>query len=247
MAAALVIQGLTVLVLWWAHDAWTFYLFGSLFGIGFGGEMSAYLVVNRQYFGRGRPAPCTAWEMMGAMLGHAVATGLAGLVRFAQILRGFQKIVVGSRSQRRHTMAETLTIRSERVDDIPLLLAQLDRMGVQPLLDEHFPTHGNWVGLSLGWVTVLWLTHILSEADHRLNHVEPWANSACTPARRDRPTGPSPGPERRPAGGGAGGLESMTSAGRPLKAPSPSTCCACTTCSPSACAWIVPRPAGTGA
>ena len=72
-------------------------------------------------------------------------------------------------------MAETLTIRSERVDDIPLLLAQLDRMGLQPLLDEHFPTHGNWVGLSLGWVSVLWLTHILSEADHRLNHVQPWA------------------------------------------------------------------------
>ena len=72
-------------------------------------------------------------------------------------------------------MTETLTIRSERVDDMPLLLAQLDRMGVQPLLDEHFATHGNWVGLSLGWVTVLWLTHILSEADHRLNHVEPWA------------------------------------------------------------------------
>ena len=72
-------------------------------------------------------------------------------------------------------MTETLSIRSERVDDIPLLLAQLDRMGVQPLLDEQFSTHGNWVGLSLGWVTVLWLTHILSEADHRLNHVEPWA------------------------------------------------------------------------
>jgi transposase len=48
-------------------------------------------------------------------------------------------------------------------------------MGVKPRLDKHFPTHGNWVGLSLGWVTVVWLTHILSEADHRLNHVEPWA------------------------------------------------------------------------
>jgi transposase len=72
-------------------------------------------------------------------------------------------------------MTETLKIISERVDDIPLLLAQLGRMGLQPLLDEHFPTHGNWVGLSLGWVTVLWLTHILSEADHRLNHVQPWA------------------------------------------------------------------------
>jgi transposase len=72
-------------------------------------------------------------------------------------------------------MAERLTLSSERVDDIPLLLAQLERMGIQPLLEEHFSTHGNWVGLSLGWVTVIWLTHILSQADHRLNHVEPWA------------------------------------------------------------------------
>jgi transposase len=72
-------------------------------------------------------------------------------------------------------MNETLTILSERVDDIPLLLAQVARMGVQPLLDTHFPTHGNWQGLSLGWVTVIWLRHSLSQADHRLNHVEPWA------------------------------------------------------------------------
>jgi transposase len=72
-------------------------------------------------------------------------------------------------------MNATLTILSERVDDIPLLLAQVARMGGQPRLDAHFPTHGNWQGLSLGWVTVIWLTHILSQADHRLNHVEPWA------------------------------------------------------------------------
>lgn len=38
MAAALLIQGMTVLVLLWAHYAWTFYIFGSLFGIGFGGD-----------------------------------------------------------------------------------------------------------------------------------------------------------------------------------------------------------------
>ena len=83
-------------------------------------------------------------------------------------------------------MAEALTIVSERVDDIPVLLAHLARLGLQPLLDEHFSTHGNWVGLSLGWVSVLWLTHILSEGDHRLNHVAPWAKQrlhtlqACT-------------------------------------------------------------------
>jgi MFS family permease len=83
IAAALVIQGLTVPVLWWAHEAWTFYLFSSLFGIGFGGEMTAYLVVNRQYFGTGPTGTLYGFEMMGALLGHAVASGLAGLVLYA--------------------------------------------------------------------------------------------------------------------------------------------------------------------
>jgi hypothetical protein len=58
---------------------------------------------------------------------------------------------------------------------MPRLVAQLDRMGGQPRLDKHFATHGNGVGLSLGWGTVRWLTPILSEADPRLNHGEPWA------------------------------------------------------------------------
>jgi transposase len=66
-------------------------------------------------------------------------------------------------------------LKTERVDDIPLLLAQLERMGVQELLDEHFPTHGNWQGLSLGQVAIVWLSHILSQADHRMNQVQSWA------------------------------------------------------------------------
>jgi len=38
-------------------------------------------------------------------------------------------------------------------------------MRLQPLLDEHFPTHSRRVDLSLGWVTVMWLTHILCQAE----------------------------------------------------------------------------------
>lgn len=72
-------------------------------------------------------------------------------------------------------MTEELTITTERVDDIPLLLAHGERMGVPALLDQHFPTHGNWGGLSLGWTTTGWLAHILSEGDHRMNHVQAWA------------------------------------------------------------------------
>src|SRR2546425_10711059 len=72
-------------------------------------------------------------------------------------------------------MNEPLTIRTERVDDVPLLLAQMERRGIARLLDAHFPTHGNRQGLSLGVVTTIWLTHILSQADHRMNRVQPWA------------------------------------------------------------------------
>ena len=73
-------------------------------------------------------------------------------------------------------MPPELTVsRIERVDDIPLLLAQLNKMEVAALLDEHFPVHGNWQGLSLGEVSVVWLAFILSEGDHRLNQVQEWA------------------------------------------------------------------------
>ena len=71
-------------------------------------------------------------------------------------------------------MNEKPTIITERVDDIPLLLGQMDRMGLAEVLDAHFPTHGNWQGLSLGRVTTIWLSSILSRGDHRLVHVEPW-------------------------------------------------------------------------
>jgi transposase len=77
-------------------------------------------------------------------------------------------------------MSEQMTIITERVDDIPLLLAHLEHMGVAELLDEHFPTHGNWQGLSLGQMTSVWLSYILSEADHRMNQLEPWGSKRLT-------------------------------------------------------------------
>ncbi|MFN6484516.1 MULTISPECIES: transposase [unclassified Nostoc] len=73
-------------------------------------------------------------------------------------------------------MANEPIITNERVDDIPVLLTQMERMGVQRLMDKNFPTHGNWQGQSLGNVVVIWLAHILSQADHRLNQVRAWAS-----------------------------------------------------------------------
>jgi MFS family permease len=80
MASCLFIQGVTVFILFWAQDMWAFYLFASLFGLGFGGEWTGYLVINRQYFGNGPMGTCYGWQMTGALMGHAITTALAGAV-----------------------------------------------------------------------------------------------------------------------------------------------------------------------
>lgn len=65
----------------------------------------------------------------------------------------------------------------ERVDDIPLLLSFLYRMGIREILDKNYPTHGHWAGeLSFGTVACVWLSYILSEGDHRLSHLEEWVS-----------------------------------------------------------------------
>src|SRR5688572_18709588 len=53
MALAFFLQGITVALLFWAQEVWQFYVFAALFGIGLGGEMSAFIVINRQYYGIG--------------------------------------------------------------------------------------------------------------------------------------------------------------------------------------------------
>jgi len=78
-------------------------------------------------------------------------------------------------------MSTKITATHERVDAIPAIIAHLKNMRVAECLDTHFPTNGNGQGLSLGWTTVVWLTFILSEGDHRLYRVEPWVKEhPCT-------------------------------------------------------------------
>jgi len=72
-------------------------------------------------------------------------------------------------------MTDKLIVQSERVDDIPVLITHQVHMGVPDLLDGQFASHGNHHGLSLGWLAVMWLTHVVSKSDHRLSHVRRWA------------------------------------------------------------------------
>jgi len=71
-------------------------------------------------------------------------------------------------------MAE-VNINTERIDDIPLLISFLQQMGIQETLDTYADSHGNRQGLSMGWLTTAWLSYIVSESDHRMIEVEPWA------------------------------------------------------------------------
>jgi len=73
-------------------------------------------------------------------------------------------------------MAEQLTVTHERVDDIPLLIGVMRRMGLPQVLDRHLGNHGHHQGLSNGWLATLWLGYILSQGDHRKSTVQDWAN-----------------------------------------------------------------------
>ena len=80
-------------------------------------------------------------------------------------------------------MKEALSIETERMDDIPLLLTHMQRMKVAELLDKHIPAHGQRKGLSVGELSVVWLAHILSQADHRMNRVQDWASRRLSTLR----------------------------------------------------------------
>ena len=83
MAVSLAIQGLTVpIIMFGPAEPWLFYLFAVVFGIGFGGEWTGYLIINRQYYGDGPMGTVYGWQTTGALMGHFVATSLAGLIMF---------------------------------------------------------------------------------------------------------------------------------------------------------------------
>ena len=64
--------------------------------------------------------------------------------------------------------------RIERLDDIPVLFEHIQRMSIQEIVDRVIIPHGNWQGLSPGRIISLWLVHILSAHNHRMEEVQDW-------------------------------------------------------------------------
>ena len=75
-------------------------------------------------------------------------------------------------------MKPEITITTERIDDFPLLLEVMIRLGLPGLIDQHLKRHGLHQGLSWGWITAIWLAHILTESDHRKLPVRAWVRQA---------------------------------------------------------------------
>jgi len=74
-------------------------------------------------------------------------------------------------------MPETrLHIEPERIDDLPLAMGILERMGIPQAVDAHLGAgHGNRQGLSYGQLTHGFSGRIITARDHRLSPVEQWS------------------------------------------------------------------------
>ena len=64
---------------------------------------------------------------------------------------------------------------SERADDIPLIIHWLKQMEIASIIERELPPpHGNRKGLSYGQLSVLFLSYVVTQSDHRLCAVERW-------------------------------------------------------------------------
>jgi MFS family permease len=80
MMVSFALQTVPVLILLVANDLWVFYLFAVLFGIGIGGEMTAFPIINRQYYGNAPMGTTYGWQLLGGGLGMALGLLLGGFI-----------------------------------------------------------------------------------------------------------------------------------------------------------------------
>ncbi len=80
MAVFYFLQGVTVLLLFWAQDVWAFYLFAVAFGIGYGGESGGFPILNRKYFGHAPMGSPYGMQMLWAGMGMALGGWIGGVI-----------------------------------------------------------------------------------------------------------------------------------------------------------------------
>ncbi len=114
--------------------------------------------------------------LIGALITHSsLIFSVKGKNTIQYKLHKPETILEKRKMQYSYQMEAIETIQTERVDDIPLLVELLAKMKVATIIDQTIHPHGNRKGLSVGWMVVLWLSHILTEQNHRLERVQEWA------------------------------------------------------------------------
>lgn len=79
LTVAFILQSMPILLLFWASEAWQFYLFAVIFGFGFGAEMPSFPIINKQYYGTGAPLNTVySWQLAGALSGMALGGWMGG-------------------------------------------------------------------------------------------------------------------------------------------------------------------------
>ena len=69
---------------------------------------------------------------------------------------------------------DSIDTQIENVDQLPVIYGLLQKMNIQTTIDKVMQPHGNWQGLSFGWVITIWLLHILTQHNHQMDCVQPW-------------------------------------------------------------------------
>jgi MFS family permease len=79
LATAFIMQATPILFLFPSTSACSYYAVAFFFGIGLGGEMPCFPLINRQYWGPQSPLNSIyAWELAGGLLGMAVGGWVGG-------------------------------------------------------------------------------------------------------------------------------------------------------------------------
>ncbi len=74
------LQVFPLLIIFFLHDAWAFYTFAVLFGIGQACEVPTFPIANRQYYGNVPQGTLFGWQNLGNGLGMGMAPVCAGIL-----------------------------------------------------------------------------------------------------------------------------------------------------------------------
>ncbi len=76
----MILQAFPLLIFLFVQEAWAFYIFAVLFGVGQSCEVPTFPIANRQYYGNVPQGSLYGWQNVGSGLGMGMAPVLGGFI-----------------------------------------------------------------------------------------------------------------------------------------------------------------------